>query len=309
MLTLKLAVYNNCVLVDDFCMDITYPDGMMIGYELEFCSLVPIPRSISSPLDTWFRLGTDTSLQPNTQEAEMYEIRSREPLTVVSVDVIKLMLDQLNLVDSYIEDERDPAVTGPTRVASTYYTNYVSGFTFDTSTTASMYQMPEWATAAASTTRASGSYIVVDFPIGGPDTQPAQENEPARKNVKKAIFTTRRCGMHIHISWSNKRLAHILFGRLAEVLTQKVKPFDERRQFCCPDFQSFRGSRYSALRWVDMSSGHFEVRIFNGTMKLRGIVQNLKMIRNEALYVARASQAAVRTQSAKSFEDLGCPVI
>ena len=90
------------------------------------------------------------------------------------------------------------------------------------------------------------------------------------------------------------------YGHLSRVLTEKVKPFDERKAFCCPDFNSHRGSRYNALRWVEVSDGHFEVRIFNGTLKLRGIINNLLMIRNEALLVARASQAAIRTQSANA---------
>lgn len=206
---------------------------MKIGYELEFCSRKPITYQIRANLWDWFEIGFDRSLAPRDAAAHMYEIRSRVPMNSVSVDVIALMLEELDLVDHYQEVE-------DTRIRRHSY----------------------WPPDYGQTTKNG-----------------------------KSIFTTRNCGVHIHISWDVKR-AHVLFGHLTQVLTEKVKPFSERRDYCSPEFSSTRGGRYNALRWVDIDEGHFEVRLFNGTMKLRGIVNYLKMIRNEALLFARASQAA-----------------
>ena len=207
---------------------------MKVGYELEFCSRKPITYQIRASLVDWFEIGTDRSLAPREPASYMYEIRSREPMNVVSVDVIALMLEELDLVDHYHQEEID-------RIRRHSY----------------------W---------------------------PPDEVGLPTKNGK-SIFTTRNCGVHVHVSWDVKR-AHIFFGHLVKVLTEKVTPFGERVDYCDPGFSSTRGGRYNALRWVEIEDGHFEVRLFNGTMKLRGIVNYLKMIRNEALLLARASQAA-----------------
>jgi hypothetical protein len=295
-------------------MNIEFPEGMRVGYELEFCSNAPIPLNISRPLLTWFELGVDRSLSPRNPNASMYEIRSRDPLNVVSVDVIQLMLEQLALVNNVPpvpgwrrwtnDDDSEDPVEGPVGTTSDGYqvftydlggTSATSVYEYDTSntyTTATMiHDNRQFSQRLAARVRQH------------------QNERPRFVPSGKNIFTTRNCGMHVHISWENKRMAHILYGHLARVLTEKVKPFDERKNYCCPDFNSRRGARYNALRWVHTESGHFEVRLFNGTMKLRGIVNNLLMIRNEALLVARASQAAIRTQSANSSCDSRSPAI
>jgi hypothetical protein len=303
--------------------DIIFPEGVRIGYELEFCSNAPIPLSVSRPLLEWFELGVDRSLAPRNPSAKMYEIRSREPLNVVSVDVIQLMLEQLGLVNEL------PPVPGWRRWTDTMTTptswtrwseamerhassaGYSTATANSTATTTYVRPRTNWSDPVDVDIDVDAdprSYQHGDRVAVSSETQPNQTEfqfAPTGKN----IFTTRNCGMHVHISWTNKRLAHVLYGHLADVLTRKVKPFDERKSYCCPDFDSPRSSRYNALRWVHVESGHFEVRLFNGTMKLRGIVNNLKMIRNEALLVARASQAAIRTQSANPHGGLGSPVM
>lgn len=217
-------------------MDIVFPSGVRVGYELEFCSMRGIPQSVFQPLADWYDLGRDSSLGPKNVYAHMYEIRSKAPMNVVSVEVIALLLEQLKLMDHV------PSISGI-----------------------------EW------------------HRITSPRVRNSLLDEPA---PKRCVFTTRQCGLHVHVSWTNRRLATVLFGRLAESVVTKVKPFPERKNFCSPSFDSPRGMRYNAIRWVDDCAGHFEVRIFNGTMKLRGIMNSLLMIRNEALRVASASQAA-----------------
>lgn len=308
----KLRVYIFNPWPQVFDMNIEFPEGMKVGYELEFCSNAPIPTSISRPLLDWFDLGVDRSLAPRNPYASMYEIRSKHPLNVVSLDVIKLMLDQLELVNELppvpgwrrwttgTTRGRPRWVVDTARDAGDFYSTFSTNTTVSYNTTNTTY---------SNTTYSNTNYDCPDRleHLGG-RVDLDRDSVPFTP-VGKNIFTTKNCGMHVHISWENKRMAHILYGHLANVLTQKVKPFEERKEYCCPDFNSSRGARYNALRWVHTESGHFEVRLFNGTMKLRGIVNNLRMIRNEALLVARASQAAIRTQSANSHGGLGSPAI
>jgi hypothetical protein len=214
-------------------MNIEFPRGVFVGYELEFCSMAGIAETVFNPLKSWYYLGRDSSLNPKTIHAHMYEIRSKTPMNSVSVDVIALMLEQLKLLDDHPDDR-------------------------------------EWHRV----TRATIWDCHSKYP------------------TKRKVFTTRQCGLHVHISWSDRRLARVLFGKLAESVVTKVKPFKQREDYCSPSFNSMRGLRYNAIRWVDEEAGHFEVRVFNGTMKLRGIMNSLLMVRNEALLVASASQAA-----------------
>ena len=300
---------------------------MKVGYELEFCSNSRLTHSIASPLYDWFDIGTDSSLAPKNDLAHMYEIRSRKPMNVVSVDIIQLMLEQLDL--AYCEEQgsqqginrqeqgsqqginRHSRIQPRTASSSSQWvyasssTVYASSST-DTNTS-SYHVSTAWESLAAWRQEEEGR-IAARRASGQPrrsTTNTSVRALPTRKNV----FTTRNCGMHVHISWENKRMAHVFYGHLARVLTERFKPFDERKGYCCPDFNSGRGARYNALRWVRPEDGHFEARIFNGTMKLRGIVNNLKTIRNEALLVAGASQAAVKTQSANFRGDLVYPAI
>jgi hypothetical protein len=289
-------------------MNIEFPEGMKVGYELEFCSNATIPLSISRPLNDWFELGVDRSLAPRNRCAHMYEIRSRKPMKVVSVDVIQLMLEQLALVNNLPHDdyEMPQATSTNTWNTSTNTWNYRGDTTnYSSSSGGSVWHRGDTPISGNGNTYPR-VYDTDYLGYGSTLVEAAEALVEAAEEIQriqsfakaKNIFTTRNCGMHVHISWENKRMAHIFYGHLARVLTEKVKPFAERKAYCCPDFDSSRGTRYNALRWVQVEDGHFEVRLFNGTMKLRGILNSLRMIRNEALLVARASQAAVRTQSA-----------
>lgn len=133
-------------------------------------------------------------------------------------------------------------------------------------------------------------------------TQELRNNFPSRfldinelENLLAALhkancFTTRRCGIHVHVSHPRTDIMMDLFSALKNELRAKVTPFDNRVCFCSwlhPDT-----SHYAAINWCNKSQSHLEVRIFNGSIKLRGILWPLNQIRKEALRVVGASQAA-----------------
>ena len=201
-------------------MTLDFPEHVRVGYELEFCSMSYIPDRITEPLEEWFSFGMDRSLAPRYTLAHLHEVRSRFPMNKVSVDVIALLLEQLEL-----------------------------------------------------------------------HNQTAPFAHRRRSAAQRNCFTTRNCGLHVHVSSIDRLFAVKLFGRIVENVLPKVNPFPERVEFCSPVFNSPRGERYNALRWVEIADGHFEVRAFNSTLKLRGIVRSLQLIRNEAWHLASGSQA------------------
>ena len=103
-------------------------------------------------------------------------------------------------------------------------------------------------------------------------------------------FTTRNCGIHVHVSHPRTDIMADLFTALKGSLRNRVYPFKERKCYCA--WYQPATSHYAAINWRDRSQSHLEVRIFNGSIKLRGILWPLNQIRKEALRVVGASQAA-----------------
>lgn len=103
-------------------------------------------------------------------------------------------------------------------------------------------------------------------------------------------FTTRSCGIHVHVSHPRTDIMADLFEALKNALKSKVNPFKERIDYC--SWWQPTTSHYAAINWCDNSQSHLEIRIFNGSIKLRGILWPLNQIRKEALRVVGASQAA-----------------
>ena len=91
-------------------------------------------------------------------------------------------------------------------------------------------------------------------------------------------FTTRRCGLHIHVSHPDSGVIEHLRVRLVDVLWC-IKPFPERACYCL--WTTNEVQRYRAINVI--SPNRFEVRLFNGTLKLRGILHALGLIHKEAL--------------------------
>lgn len=95
-------------------------------------------------------------------------------------------------------------------------------------------------------------------------------------NNQSHAFTTRTCGLHVHISTPSEEKSIAAARLIDERIVQRYSPFKERESYCDPKYRSRRGRRYNAIRQVDRT--HFEVRIFNGTLKLRGITHWLSAI-------------------------------
>ena len=102
----------------------------------------------------------------------------------------------------------------------------------------------------------------------------------------KNVFITRTCGFHLHWSWDPMN-ALTLAGRLAPKLSQ-FKPWEERSEYCSWS-SNRREAKYRPLRVVE--DGHYEIRIFNGSLNLRALLRYFLFLHNEAELVARGSQA------------------
>lgn len=112
------------------------------------------------------------------------------------------------------------------------------------------------------------------------------------RNDAKA-FLTRTCGFHIHWSWDPAhdvdKMKTTQMYQACVRLTKKFKPHAERQNYC--SWNSSRGTRYSPVRCVSFDENHYEIRILNGTLKMRGLAHYLKTVLNEAELIARGSQA------------------
>lgn len=284
--------------------------------------MVHITPAMVADLTQWFDFGRDSSLAPR-RPANMYEIRSAVPMNEVSVDIISLMLGHLKAKVESADLSSLPSL--PARPSTPWIRRpYTSRIDNNATNSLRVYSRP--IAPSYSVSQATSSYITTQA-TSGPDSSVTTyrnvledegrvltlterynsvlrgQGDPAEvpgepvinrflSHVEKSrkrdlIFTTRNCGLHVHISWDKVRCAHILFGRLTDSLVSKIKPFPERVDYCDPEFSSIRGDRYNALRWVNASEGHFEVRLFNGTMKLRGILNSLLMIHREVEKVAK----------------------
>ena len=142
--------------------------------------------------------------------------------------------------------------------------------------------------------------------------------ETCKSLTEHGAYVTRTCGLHVHFSFASKlnidpskRLA---FMRKLEAGVAKFKPWSERLNYCMPLHKhdryvekrdnGYAAGKYHVVRYCGrqsryglpqpltetadreeilcLSEQHFEARVFNGTLKPRGIMVAVGAVVNAA---------------------------
>jgi len=104
--------------------------------------------------------------------------------------------------------------------------------------------------------------IFTEFPLH-------QLKEKLNKLIKLDASTHSRCGLHFHFSL--QKGVHLNATQLEQQLRQMKMPRHQRQVYC-----NKKEGKYRPLRCVNADDLHYEIRIFNASLKLRAIHQNWK---------------------------------